>query len=397
MARIVILAYLVLTAGCVRDHSAQVIFPDWAHALAEADSQVSTESRQQQQQRITLVSGPKLTVAAFVADISQQSGVSVVVAQDLDAKTVAVDFVDTPVDQALAVVARRLDAQMIQVGNIFYLGELRAEDRAILVRSVVRLDADQVDAAANSLISDFGRVVTADGGLLIVSDRIEVIQRLHGMLDQIEQTPYRAWSVQCYMVVLSDRDARQLGFDPVQVGSLSASIGRAVKRSAEGRWAASVGFESVIRAEMSQSQSRTVIAPSIVVAEGQTGRWQSGQTTPVPRRVVTDSGAIETVSFDSIESGAVLTASVRSLGHSRAMLTVDLDLSAVVGDVEGAPILSRDRANFEAPVTVGAAHLLGSMEITTTTQGAAGLLFPSLRRQSGDDRRIYLWARVSSW
>jgi hypothetical protein len=97
---------------------------------------------------------PKVTVSVqamplgmFLRYLSNNTGTSVVCQADLDTQPVTLDLVDTPVAEAIGVVARRLGVSASRTGNVFFLGISRPEDRGVLVRKVRRLSKEDLAAA----------------------------------------------------------------------------------------------------------------------------------------------------------------------------------------------------------------------------------------------------------
>ena len=121
----------------------------------------------------------------------------------LDGRTVTLEVQGETVASILGVVARRMGVDVTQQGTLYYLGQLRAEDRGLLVRRVRRLTSDEVSQAIENLMSEVGRVLTVADGLVVVGDRVEVLQRIEALIEQIDRTEVVTWVVQLYVAELT--------------------------------------------------------------------------------------------------------------------------------------------------------------------------------------------------
>ena len=90
---------------------------------------------------------------------------------------------------------RRLNCRATRIGNVWFLGAIAPEDRGVLVRSVRRLKAEELTKVCTLFASEVGRQVAFEDGLVVVADRVEVLQRLVQALDQLEATPAGCWVV----------------------------------------------------------------------------------------------------------------------------------------------------------------------------------------------------------
>ena len=118
----------------------------------QAETDETTESR-----RITL-STKAMPMTDFLRYVADTAGISIVCDQAIDALPVNVNVTETAVEDVLSAVARRAGVDITEQGGVFYLGALKPQDRAILVRKVKRLTADEIKDMVETLASEVGRV-----------------------------------------------------------------------------------------------------------------------------------------------------------------------------------------------------------------------------------------------
>ena len=67
---------------------------------------------------------------------------------------VSAEFKSTDLTSVLNVLSRQLQVDVVRVGNTYYIGSLRAEDRGVLVRSVLGYSDSSLDNIVKSMLSE---------------------------------------------------------------------------------------------------------------------------------------------------------------------------------------------------------------------------------------------------
>ena len=276
--------------------------------------------------RVTMVA-QDMSVGDFLRYVANATSLSVVAEQSLDDKHVTVNVRDVPIDDVLQAVARRLGVQLTKAGSVYYLGVLRAEDRGVLVRRVPRLSSDDLKGAVTTLLSEFGRVSAYPDGLVVVGDRVEVIQRVSEMLDRVEKAGSETWVVQLYVLEKNSSDTSDIGVDIVPAAELAASLATAsgsFTHPLTGK--ASASLDATLRAALAKSRAKIVTSPMFLLADGGQTKFTSGKQILVPRRNVSNQGTVTTVGYDTFQAGTSIVVRVRELDHIRAGRGADTDL-----------------------------------------------------------------------
>jgi hypothetical protein len=95
----------------------------------------------------------------------------------------------------MGLVARSVGADAARIGGAWYIGELSPEDRGVLVRRVPGYPLPELRAAVLSITSTDGRASVLEGGVIVVGDRVELLERVTELLDGVEQARGGTWSV----------------------------------------------------------------------------------------------------------------------------------------------------------------------------------------------------------
>lgn len=350
-----------------------------------------TENRITKQEARLTLSARDMPLVQFLRWVADEGGVSVVADLSLDNKPVSVEVDDVPVSQVLSATARRLGVSLTRTGSVFYLGTVQAQDRGILARKVGRLDSDQLTDAIGVLLTNNGKVTVMPDGLVLVGDSLEVLERVNDMLDSIERAPLDSWVVQMLVFSITESASRDLGLDLTPTLELSAALSNVEDVMTGVDVTAAV--DGLLRASQSIDGATVEARPLFLLVDGTTSRHTNAESIPIPQRAITESGAVATTGFETVEVGFIVQVTIREVGNSRAMLDVSVDHKEVVGFVESAPISRGQTFETKAMIQSGGVYLLGEMKRTTRKQTIDGILSTGEVRDD-NDTTVQIWARA---
>ena len=342
--------------------------------------------------RVT-ISAKDMPVPDFLRVISAKYGASVVYEDALDSRVISIELNDVALPDVFGLLARRLKVQTSRVGSAWFVGNLRQEDRAFLVRKVRRLSDVGLKESVQTFLSEFGHVVAFSDGLVVVADRVEVLEHISGMLDQIEAARTDTWVVQLYLVSGSEDLKQTLGVDASALGNLSYSFAKA---SATGGLAVAGSFAAALKATASADGTALVGKPVFLLGDGETSAFVSGASIPIPRKTVSDQGTVTTQGFDYVQSGLSASCSVRESQGDGAKLTVKVSIGDIVGFVETAPIQSKSEFSTVAVVQSGGVYLLGSLDTSEALRNDSGIFARALTLKTREKKSgsVQVWAKI---
>lgn len=318
--------------------------------------------------------------------------------ESLDAAPVTIDVTDQSISDVLGAVARRLGVQVSRTGDLYFLGTLRPEDRAVLVRRVGRLDQEELQRAVKVLLSEEGRSFSHSDGLLVVADRVEVISRVHDLLNQIDSAGIRCWVVQLYLVNWEVDRLRDYGFDVKPAAEISLNLASASAGLSSGLPAAATldaALDVVLTAADTDKGIALDAQPLFYMVDGSEAKFEQGQRVPIPRKTVSNVGVVTTTGFIYKNVGLTVNVSLREYGGDSALLDLSIEISELVGSVgvAQAPVTSQDSFTASAVIESGGVYLLGHLKRGgQRSERATGLRWGWL---SEDKRRVtQIWARA---
>lgn len=316
----------------------------------------------------------------------------------LDAATISGNFVQLPIERILSVVARQLNVELVVHRNLYYLGERRPEDLAVMVRRVMRLTAEEIQGVVLGFAAGGGTQTVTSDGLVIVGDRVEVLERLHEVFDRLEQAPSVLWAVQLHVVSMTDSDLHDFGFDvkpalELAVGyaelsnvtrSLVSGVMQGV-RGEGGQSAVDMSLSAVLRAARERSSIRIVADPLFTMIDGETATMVKGSSIPVRDTVVNAQNGQSQSSVRFVQTGLDISATVREVSATMARLKLDLSIADVIGTSLEAPITDRQAVVTSADVRTGGVYLLGALRRSRDEKSqAAALTVGERKNQEGD-------------
>ena len=399
-----LVATMSLLTGCRNNTASQrqlgdLTQPSFRRLYDELKTLPKTpDNRQEQTARLTLAA-EAMPLEAFLREVSNQAGVSIVAEERLDKLPVTLDVIDQQVSDVLGMVGRRMGVQVSRTGSLYFLGTLRPEDKGVLVRRVRRLSEKEINDAVQVLLSEFGRVRAYADGLVVVGDRVEVLQRVQELIDGIENAPAVSWVVQMHVVTITDSDLKELGLEVEPAAELaytfSAASGGSVVGGVSDETAAKLkaGLSGVLKVAREKGRSNVLAEPVFVLLDGGQAKYSKGQRVPIPKRVVSDQGTITTAGYDEVQTGFEMSINLREISADDARVTVEVKQSDISGFVEQAPILAAENVNADLLMRAGGVYLVGSVSRKSDAKKTGlGWLLGGRREEKAEVLQV--WARA---
>ena len=155
---------------------------------------------------------PKLTLSCynmplplFCRILSDKFNVGMVYVENLSNKVITAEFKDTDFSSVLNVVSRQLSVDIVRVGNTYFVGSLRPEDRAILVRRVFGYETSELKSMISTMLSSNGKCSVLSNSVVVVADHESVIRRITELLEYMDSVESDTWILQlCFVLLRKD-------------------------------------------------------------------------------------------------------------------------------------------------------------------------------------------------
>ena len=345
----------------------------------------------------TLIDVPKISLSAtgialpaLLRQLADEMGASVIAHQSLDSALVNLEVKNATISEVLGAVARRLDQRLTRIGKTWFLGPVLPEDRGCLVRKVNRLNEEQLGKILDSFKSEIGRFSSFSDGVVVVADRVEVLERLTNALDDLEKLPSNSWVCQLYLIQLNNSAKMSLGIKTDYTVKFTANIAS----NADDSHVASLALSSLLESSYGLAGSSILASPLLVIRNGSKGEIKYGTEVRLPKKSTSPYGTVEVTGYEVIQTGFNVSSTIRDDSSSSGLLDLDLSLSSISSYIEGVPQIQREQFTTSASILSGGTYLLGSLDIGSKAKSLDGNIASANWSKSSDQNTLYIWARM---
>lgn len=334
--------------------------------------------------RFLTFSAKSMPLSVFSRLISDRFGIGVAFSDKLSNSSITAEFKNSDLSSVFIVLSRQLGVDFVQIGNTFYLGELKDDDRCILVRRVFSYEDLSIKNLLSSLVSSKGKADVLPGGVCVIVDSDFVIRRISDSLDSLDSVNLSSWIVQIYFLVLRKDALAEAGLSMSTSGTISYNISENELELKDFR------IEGLLSGIINSSYADLYASPMLILRDGIEGNWKDGQRVPIPKKTVSDSGTVTTSGFDYINTGLQLTASVRQ-SRVGGYLKMNISLSDVQSYVENSPVTSETSVDIALDMLPNRIYLLSELQrFTVLDRESNTLLFSRNKGKSV----IQVWGRI---
>lgn len=320
----------------------------------------SSKVKQEKKSAISKTEEPALTLSAykmplgnFCRILSDKFNIGIVFADSLTDKIVSAEFKSTDLTSVLNVLSRQLQVDVVRVGNTYFIGSLRPEDRGVLVRSVLGYSDSSLDNIVKSMLSEKGKCFVFQS-IVAVTDHESVLRRVAEMLDYLDSQEFDTWIVQTCFVVLKKDALLEAGFDVTSSGSIAYNISQNKVELNDFK------IEGLFNGNASSSYADIYASPMVLVRDGSSAVWKDGKKVPVPKKSVSQYGTVQTTGFDYVETGFSVDLSVNRSKRG-GILKMSLTMSDIDGYVEECPRTTQSVYTFETDLEPEKIYLVGEL------------------------------------
>ncbi|QQE12322.1 hypothetical protein JD969_02275 [Planctomycetota bacterium] len=361
-------------------------------AVEELRNQAQASDEHEEKMISCVVNDMKVT--ALCRYLASEYGVSIVTQEGLDDQVVNITVENQPVEDVVAVFARRVGAQLTRVGEVYYIGNLRPEDKGVLVDRVTNRDVVTIENAIKTVLSEYGRCTVFPDGTVVVGDTVEVIRRVNEIIRTINKQHIATWYVQLIVITKQMKDERGYGISINDEINLTKLIADAASRNIS----VSLLAERYINAAIKMSANSEFITisqtPAVIVNGATVARIECSDNIPVPKKAVNNEGEIiATTEYQDVSAGMIaeiMVSSVVTGGHS---LDVMIESSDVIGMNDEAPIVRRHKLDTTANMGNEQLYLIGVYYKNRTENGFTGG-FSNYTSKTKEALAVEVWANV---
>jgi len=270
------------------------------------------------------------------------------------------------------------------------------------------MNDEQVLVAVQGFLSADGTCTALPDGLVIVGDRLEVIERVSQMMDRLEQAPSVVWCVQLHVISMSDKDLLDFGLDvnpALELAAGYANLSNVTKdltlgvvkgvRGEGGDSVADASLTAVLRATRNRSTMHIVADPLFTCVDGSPATVTRGLKIPIRQSMITGTaGTTVSNTIRFVQTGLEATATVREISDSVGRLTLKLSVADVVTvDPQLGPTTDDQGFTCETDVQAGGVYLLGGLRRGKKEQSKGAFL--TIGKKDNSEADVWLvWGKA---
>lgn len=402
MARVVgMVAALILLAGCSRFENVRRSAVGEEMAAIYREHRPQSLEQQEEQSPLVTLDVAEMPAGALCRVLAIRYGVSIVLAADLEAVPLTLTLKERSLAETLSTMARKLGVGVSGNQGLYYLGQLRPQDLAVLVRRVRRLSPEECSSVV-AVVAGATRTPPFVGvdGLLVLADEFEIVRRVSNMLDQVERAETCTWVVQLYLVDLLDSDLRDFGMNVTPAVEVSAALAGASQGLANPQGilsglSAGAKLDSVLQAVASLDRNKMVADPLFLLCDGTESSMTRGQSLRVRTQTVTTGTGVATTSagIQAIQLGLTVKVSPKEISPDALRLKVEVSLQDLVGYVDGLPTTSNQQWGGTADLQSGGTYLLASLRRDAVKKSISSA-FRLGSKTTKDGSTLLVWGRA---
>lgn len=242
------------------------------------------------------------------------------------------------------------------------------------------------------LLTDSGRVETYQDGVVIISDAVEVLQRIDKLLHDLESIEPSVWLVQLYILQREQSDTKTLGVD-VLVDFDMAALLPLMQTALVEPLTGGINARAVLEAQLNRSDTSIYARPLVLLLDGREAKLSQVDIIPVPQRSVSPEGNVETTGYTDIRIGLDVTVSIREWSSMAGSLEYAIELGEISGFVEERPSRSTREVTGTTVVDSGGVYLLGVLERERELKARRGQ-FGTIQERASSSSVLEIWAQV---
>ncbi len=314
--------------------------------------------------------------------LTDLTGKTIIWGQNLDTMIVDGSFIDLSLATILDSVARRCNASVTEVGEVWFIGEARRED---LVTAVVRslpVERTELLASLSSYKSSEGSI-TIIGSSIVISDRLDATRKMIDSIEILRKRLEHSYMAEVFFVRVKEDDFLRLTGD-LQIQQIDV-------------FASGVNIENMFRmfidgdagAGFTQIEQR----PVLYLSEGRKATFEVGSEIVKEKKTVSENGVIQTSGYETFNDGLTLSLMLQRISEKNYSVDFDLTVSTFESTKDKDSIPTLDRSVLTSPgllVQDSQVYYIGSLK-----RKDARKLFGLFSIETGKNNDVLtIWFRV---
>jgi len=372
----------------VSERKGSSIFPQASGAVNQIEAVPVLEAMEAEEEGVLVtMAAVEMGMPEMMRALSMETGASVIWEEDLDQALISLEVNQVPLEVVMEHIARRLGVGLSMEGDLYFLGQLMPEDRAVMVVQVGRWDQKTVTEALGTVVTQNGSVWVSPDGVCVVSEQVGTLRKVESLLNGLQAFQAGGWIVQLLLVEASGSSSVSLGIDTDLDIEVSAAFSSTSSTAEYGGTA-----RAALKADIESQRVELFAQPLLLCVDGGESSVKRVEVVPVAEYTTLETGAVVTSGYSEIEVGLQCKVGVRADGDGGALVNYDVSLGEIQAYVDNrVPVRTQETLAGEVVMQSGGTYLLGSLERGRAREGRDGV-FQLARSTTREGTRLEVWA-----
>jgi hypothetical protein len=317
-----------------------------------------------------------------VSIISEITGLSIVYSSSIQDHLVFGFFENVKVSEVLNVIARRSGSSLSLLGDVYYIGELKKEDRVFAVLRVPPVDRVQLLESLRLSCSNDGSVSIV-GSCIFLCDNVDSIRKLIGAIEEIRRFSSLCYVAEVFFIRVNEDDFLKLTADleinQIDIFSSSFDVSNL--------------FKMLVDTDGQKGFSKIVYRPILFLSEGRESMFSDGREITREQKSISDYGISSTSGYQKFTDGLVLKLMLNRISNDFYSLDFDFSVSTFDKSDTISVIPSSDKSSLVSKGLLlqdSSVYYIGSLK--RDVLGNQGGIFSFSVNRSHD--MLTVWVRV---
>lgn len=318
MRRLLILMFCVSVTGCAsfkKKNVEESEFPGLEHYQFEKTFERESEMKTVNTEKIA-VRFDGLSMREGMTLLTDQTGVSIIWAQNLDNAMLYGSYFDEPLGLVLESVARRVNASVSELNGIYYIGDANRNDVVTAVVRMIPTEKQELLSALEKGVSDQGKVAVV-GGSLYISDTYENVRKLLSDIEKLREHAEHAYIAEVFFIRVKEDDFLKVTGD-LQIKSVDV-------------FASTTNLDELFQMFLDASAGKSFASieqrPVLYLSEGRKANFEVGSEIIREKKTVLENGTVQTTGYEKFNDGLSLSLALGRVSPNNYAVDFDLEVS----------------------------------------------------------------------
>lgn len=368
--------FMLLCVGCAKDK------PDVSPFEYRFEKTVERREDKGPSARRVTVRFDGVPIPQAMGILSQEANVPIVWTSELDDKQAFGTFQGAALPAVLEMLARRNGASVTEVGGVYYLGEVKKEDRAFSVVRIPPVEKKELQEALKNAVSSNG-TVSIVGSCLWICDGIENVRKVLDAVESIRERSERSYVAEVYFIRTSEDHFVKLSADlqirQIDIFSSAFNVEEL--------------FGMFVDADGSSGWAQIDQRPVLYLSEGRKVTFEDGDEITREQKSVSENGYMETTGYAKFSDGLKLEMTLNRVSDKSYAVDMNLSISVFDKADSSTTIPRTQKSSLKSPgllVQDSQVYYVGSLRRNSRGSGLG--LFSLDGNKSHD--MLTIWLRV---